>query len=161
MPEDQRDYFLKVDGIDGESQDDKHPAEIRVHDFSVAMTNRGNRAGYAVGRPFFEDASFSAPIDASYPKLNEACVRNTAIPKAVLACRKAGKAQLDFLKVIFSNAYVTNCKIDTMEAAPTMLFTLSFAKIQVDYREQKQDGTLGGAVSSIFELSRGKVEAGS
>jgi type VI secretion system secreted protein Hcp len=161
VAEDKRDYYLKVDGIDGESQDQSHPGEIRVHDFNLAMTNRGNRAGYSVGRPYFEDFSFSGPIDASYPKLNEACLKNVAVPKAVLTCRKSGKTQLDFLKVTFSNAYITNCKVETSEATPVMVFTLSFAKIQVDYREQKQEGGLGGAVSAIFNLSSGKVEAGS
>jgi type VI secretion system secreted protein Hcp len=157
----QRDYFLKVDGIDGESQDTQHGGEIRVHDFSLAMTNRGNRAGYAVGRPYFDDVSFSAPIDASYPKLNEACVKNVPIPKVILTCRKAGKTQQDYLKVTFSQVFVSKCRIDTTTAMPKMEFVMGFAKIQVDYREQKQEGTLGGAVSAMFDLTRGRAGANS
>ena len=161
MPEDNRDYFLKIDGIEGESQDQSHRGEIRLHDFNLAMTNRGNRAGYSVGRPYFEDATFSGPIDASYTKLNEACLKNVSVPKVVLTCRKAGKSQYDFLAITFSKVYVTNCRIDTAAETPKMEFTLGFARLQVDYREQKQEGGLGGALSAIFELGSGRTEAGS
>jgi type VI secretion system secreted protein Hcp len=161
VPEDQRDYFLKIDGIEGESQDQSHRGEIRLHDFNLAMTNRGNRAGYSVGRPYFEDATFSGPIDASYTKLNEACLKNVAVPKVVLTCRKAGKTQYDFLVITFTKVYVTNCRIDTLAESPKMEFTLGFARLQVDYREQKQEGGLGGALSAVFELASGRTEAGS
>lgn len=161
MPEDNLDYFLKIDGIEGESQDHSHPGEIRLRDFDLAMTNRGNRAGYAVGRPYFDDAAFSGPIDASYTKLNEACLKNSAVPKVVLTCRKAGKTQQDFLVITFSKVYVTNCRVDTVAETPEMEFTLSFAKLQVNYQEQKQEGGLGGALSAIFELGSGRTETGS
>ena len=37
----QEDYFLKIDGITGESQDDKHKDEIHVSSFSFGVSNAG------------------------------------------------------------------------------------------------------------------------
>ena len=36
------DYFLKIDGIEGESQDAKHKAEIEIDSFGWGQTQGGN-----------------------------------------------------------------------------------------------------------------------
>ena len=38
----QIDYFLKIDGIEGESSDDKHKGEIEVESFSWGATQAGS-----------------------------------------------------------------------------------------------------------------------
>ena len=38
----QVDYFLKIDGVDGESADDKHAKEIELESWSVGATNAGS-----------------------------------------------------------------------------------------------------------------------
>ena len=40
------DYFLKIDGIEGESRDDKHKDEIEIESFSWGETQTGS---FAVG----------------------------------------------------------------------------------------------------------------
>ena len=37
----QEDFFLKIDGVKGESQDEKHKDEIHCHSFSFGVTNTG------------------------------------------------------------------------------------------------------------------------
>ena len=36
----QVDYFLKIDGVDGESTDDKHKGEIQLESFSAVRPKR-------------------------------------------------------------------------------------------------------------------------
>ena len=149
----QCDYFLKIDGIDGESQDSKHTSEIQVDDFQLNVVNRGRQGDYKVGKAVIDDARFVASVDQSYPKLKEACAKGDHLPKAVLTCRKAGKSQQDFLRITFSDLLITSCKLDTSaDSLPTMDFTISFVKKQIDYREQKPDGTLGGTISANVDL---------
>ena len=45
------DYFLKIDGIDGESSDDKHKNEIQVESWSFGETQTGTGA-YGGGGPY-------------------------------------------------------------------------------------------------------------
>jgi type VI secretion system secreted protein Hcp len=151
VPEDLRDYFLKLEGIPGECEDKVHPDEIRLSDFAFAMKNR-NRAGYAAGKTVFEDVSFSGPIDVSYPKIQDALANNQPIKKATLCCRKAGKSQMDFLTITFTDLYVSHCRLESEGSLLNMFITMNFAKTQIEYREQTDKGTLGGAMSAMFDV---------
>lgn len=151
MAEELRDYFLDLDGIPGESQDTIHPDKIRLSDFAFAMKNR-NRAGYARGKTVFEDVSVSGPIDVSYPKIQDALANNQRIKKATLYIRKAGKSQLDFLTIILTDVYVSSCRLESEGSLLNMFITMGFAKTQIDYRPQTDKGTLGGAMSAMFDV---------
>ncbi len=147
------DYFLKIDGIDGESADSKHGGEIQISHFTMGAVNRGRHGDYKVGKAVFDDVRFFGSVEVSYPKLKQACATGEKLPKAVLTCRKAGRNQQDYLRVTLTDVQVTSCKLDAGgETYPVMEFTLSFAKKQIEYKEQKQDGTLGGSLLASFDL---------
>lgn len=147
------DYFLKIDGIQGESQDSKHPSEIQLQDFKLNVVNRGRQGDYKVGKTVFDDARFYASVEQSYPKIKQACAQGDHLPKAVLTCRKAGRSQQDYLRITFSDLFITSCKLDTSEETlPMMEFTISFVKQQIEYKEQKPDGTLGGSITAQADL---------
>lgn len=149
----QTDYFLKIDGVDGESKDSKHTNEIQLQDFKFSVVTRGRQGDYKVGRPFFDDARFFAYVERSYPKLKELCANGSPVPKAILTCRKAGKTQLDYLRITLSNLFVTSCKLASPDAAlPMMEFTISFARQEIEYKPQQQDGTLGGGITAMADL---------
>jgi len=150
------DYFLKIAGIEGESHDDKHPKEIQISRFNFAVANRGRRGDYKVGKTTFSDAQFSCRIDQGYPKLKLACTTGEHIASAVLTCRKQGGGQKDFLIITFSDIVVTSCKLVTEDSdlLPNVEFTISFTKQQIEYREQKQDGSLGGAVLATVDIKK-------
>jgi len=148
-----KDYFLKIDGIDGESTDDKHPKEIQIETFKMNVENRGRRGAYKVGKPVHDDATFTSYVDQAYPKIKQACGKGEKIPKAVLTCRKAGGKQQDYLKITLTDLLITSCTIDTLsDVMPIVTFTISFAKKQIEYREQKPDGSLGGTIMVQFDL---------
>lgn len=153
-----RDYFLKLDGIEGEAQDKVHKNEVRLFDFDFSMAKRGTQAHYGVGRPVFEDISFTAPIDRSYPKIEEALAHNATISKVVLTCRKAGSSQMDFFTITFWDVYVKSCRIavESADAVPHAEFSISFRKTEVQYREQTDKGTLGGAISAGYDIGAGR-----
>ena len=147
----EQDYFLHVDSARGEMQGKD---AIRLRDFDLSMMTR-SRGEYATGRPVFEQVSFSASIDQSYPKLEQALATNETITKAVLTCRKSGGTQVDFLTITFDNARVTSCLLEGDEnvaPVPHMEFKMSFQKVTVEYRPQKETGILGGAFSASYTL---------
>lgn len=146
-----RDYFLKLDGIPGESQDATHPDEIRLWSFGFGMRNR-NRAGYVVSKTAFEDISFEGPIDVSYPKIQGCLGTNQPIKNATLCCRKAGKYQLDFLKINLTGLYVSHCRLESEGHLLKMFFNMSFATMEITYCEQFASGMLGGGISYFFDL---------
>ncbi len=156
------DYFLKIDGIEGESQDAKHKGEIEIESWSFGEVQTGTAArggGLGAGKVQMQDFNFVMKVNKASPKLFLACARGDHIKSAVLTCRKAGKDQQEYLKVTFSDILVSSFQTSGTASAdmvPMDQISLNFAKIEFEYREQKADGTLGGAIKSWYDLKQNK-----
>jgi type VI secretion system secreted protein Hcp len=152
------DYFLKIDGIDGESADAKHKGEIDLESFSLGATNSGTFStggGGGAGKVVFHDFHFVMKSNKASPKVFLACASGEHIKKAVLTCRKAGKDQQEFLKYVFSDCLISSFQTGGSahgEIIPTDQVTVNFAKFEKEYKEQKADGTLGGSIKSGWDL---------
>jgi len=94
-----------------------------------------------------QDFHFVMKVNTASPKLMEACATGDHIKKAVLTCRKAGKEQQEYLKVTMSDILVSSFQTggsNGSETLPMDQISLNFAKVEMEYKEQKSDGTLGG-----------------
>jgi type VI secretion system secreted protein Hcp len=157
------DYFLKIDGIDGESQDSKHKAEIDVLSYSWGAAQVGTAAtggGLGSGKVNVHDIHFVMKVNKASPKLFLATCSGEHIKKAVLTARKAGKDQQEYLKVTMSDLIVSSYQTGGaggMDPIPTEQCSLNFSKIEVEYKEQKPDGTLGGATKSGWNVKENKA----
>lgn len=157
------DYYLKIDGVDGESGDAKHKGSIEIESFSWGATQGGSfRAGGGggAGKVSMQDFHFVMKINKASPKLMLACATGEHIKKAVLIARKAGKDQQEYMKVTFSDILVSSFQTGGAahgDALPTDQLSLNFAKIEFEYKEQKPDGTLGGAIKSGYDLKANKA----
>jgi type VI secretion system secreted protein Hcp len=152
------DYFLKLDGIDGESHDSKHKGEIDLESWSWGESQAGTHGGGGgggAGKVSMQDFHFVMKINKASPKLMLACATGEHIKKAVLLCRKAGKEQQEFLKVTMSDLLVSSYQTGGSghsDIVPTDQISLNYAKIEFEYKEQKPDGTLGGATKAGYDL---------
>jgi len=146
------DYFLKLDGIQGESQDSKHKNEIQIQSWSLQAANRGSASaggGMGAGKVELGDVTFTKQIDKAGPKLFEYCCSGEPIKTATVIARKAGKDQQEYLKITFHDSIVSSYSLggsDGSDVHPTEQVSLNFTKIEFEYKEQKADGTLGGSI---------------
>ncbi|MGA8478846.1 MAG: type VI secretion system tube protein Hcp [Chthoniobacterales bacterium] len=153
------DYFLKLDGIEGESKDSKHQNEIEIGSFSFGATQSGSfsaMGGGGSGKVSMQDFHFTIPTQKASPKLLLNCATGNHIPKGILTCRKAGKEQQEFLKYTFSDLLVSSFQTGGSSETPMDQVSLNFAKIEVEYKEQKADGTLGGSIKAGYDLKQMK-----
>ncbi|MDG3005786.1 Hcp family type VI secretion system effector [Paludisphaera mucosa] len=156
------DYFLKIDGVDGESTDSKHKASIDVESWSWGETNSGDaatRGGMGAGKVAMQDFHFVMRVNKATPKLFEKCATGEHIKKAVLTCRKAGKDQQEYLKVTLEDLIVSSYQTGGSghgEVVPVDQVSLNFSKIEFEYKEQKSDGSLGGSVKAGYDLKANK-----
>ena len=152
------DYFLKIDGIDGESPDSKHAGDIDLESFSWGATQTGAHSfggGGGAGKVSMQDFHFVMKNNKASPKLFLACAEGEHIKKAVLVCRKAGKEQQEFLKVTMSDLLVSSFQTGGSahgDEVPVDQVSLNFSKIEWEYKEQKSDGTLGGTTKTGYDL---------
>src|ERR687895_646799 len=156
------DYFLKVYGIEGESQDDKHKGEIDLESWSWGASQAGTSpagGGGGAGKVSMQDFHFVMKVNKATPKLILACAKGDHIPKSVLTCRKAGGNQEEFLKYTFSDVLISSYQTGGSggsDIVPTEQISFNYAKMEVEYKEQKADGTLGGAVKAGWDLKTSK-----
>lgn len=153
------DYFLKLDGIQGESSDAKHKDEIEVLSFSFGETRAGaagGGAGRGAGKVQMTDFAFIAGTSKASPVLFQHCAEGRHIKQALLTLRKAGKGQLEYLKIKLQDVLISSYSLEGQEAEgnPHDAFSLNFKKISVDYSPQKPDGSLAAAVHGGWDLAK-------
>lgn len=154
------DYFLKIDGIQGESTDAKHKGEISILSWSWGETQAtAPGAGGGAGKVSIQDFRFSKALDKASPKLFLACASAQRIKDAVLSCRKAGGSQ-NFLTITLSDVTISSYEMAGNSGAaidPTDQFALQFAKIEFNYVEQNPDGSMGASTKAGWDVKNNKA----
>lgn len=156
-------WFLKLDGITGESTNARHPGEIDVRSWSwgvsttVAATGSGGGAGGAAGKASFEAFRFEAAVSRASPPLFHACATGRHLRSARLTGRRGGGPGFDFLTFTLSDVTIASVQHgDTPMGGPTEEFTLRFAKVEMTYRQQSPTGAAAPPVTAVFDLVRGR-----
>jgi type VI secretion system secreted protein Hcp len=156
------DYFLKIEGIDGESADAKHKGEIDLDSWSWGESQGGTMSfggGGGAGKVQMQDFHFTMKVNKATPKLIIACASGEHIKKATLTCRKAGKEQQEFLKYMFTDVLISSYQTGGAGnggVIPTDQIAFNYGKMEVEYKEQKADGSLGGPIKSGWDLKANK-----
>ena len=156
------DFFLKLDGIEGESTDSKHKGEIDLESWSWGESQSGGHSaggGGGAGKVSMQDFHFVMKINKASPKLMLSCAEGAHIKSGILTCRKAGKEQQEFLKITMSELLVSSYQTGGSGHAdiiPTDQISINFSKIEFEYKEQKADGSLGGAVKAGWNVKENK-----
>lgn len=154
------DFFLKIDGVDGESSDAKHPNEIQLMSWSFGETQSGSHSaggGGGAGKVVMQDFHFTMHTNKASPKLFLACANGEHIKSAKLTCRKAGKEQQEFLIWTFSDLLVSSYQIGGSDGAnvlPVESISFNFTKVETAYKVQNPDGTLGAEFKSGYDLKK-------
>ncbi len=153
------DIFLKLGDIKGESLDDKHKDEIEVLSFSWGVTNPGvsGGGGGGAGKATFLDLSIVHNLDKATPLLLKACATGTHLKDAIITHRKAGKGQQEYLIVKLSDVIITGVTHGGAASQPASEnVTLSFAKVDLEYKPQKPDGSLDAGIQFKYDLKSNK-----
>jgi type VI secretion system secreted protein Hcp len=154
------DIFAKIGDIKGESLDAKHKDEIEVLSFSWGVTNSGTMAtggGAGAGKATFQDLLIVHNIDKASPDLLRACATGTHLKEATITHRKAGKGQLEFLTVQMNDVIITGVTHGGATGQPySETVSLAFAKVDLEYKPQKPDGSLDAGIHFKYDLKANK-----
>jgi type VI secretion system secreted protein Hcp len=154
------DFFLKIDGIQGESRDAKHKGEIDLESFSwgeTASTGVPAGGGGGAGKVHMEDLHVVMKLNKASPLLFLACATGQHLKQAILTARKAGKAQLEFLVFKFTDLLVSSYHTSgSNDVEPIDQVAFNFGRIEVEYRPQKADGSLDTPVKAGWDVKSNK-----
>jgi type VI secretion system secreted protein Hcp len=154
------DFYLRIDGIEGESTDSKHKGEIDVLSWSWGASNPGRAvpgSGVPAGMPMIQDLHFTAKMSKASPRLFLACATGQHLTEARLAAVRAGAKPGEFLKLTLTGVRVTAYQTGGSEAdeiVPMDQVALNFLRLKIEYRPQKPDGSLDTPVVVDFDPLR-------
>jgi type VI secretion system secreted protein Hcp len=153
------DVFLKLGDIKGESKDSKHEGEIDVLSWSWGVSQSGSvghGGGGGAGKANFGDLNFMHNVDKASPTLMMACATGDHIKEATLISRKAGKGQQEYLIVKLNDILITSVQPSGSSEHPVESVSMQFAKIDLEYKPQKADGSLDAGVHFIYDITKNK-----
>ena len=154
--------FARVGSVKGESRDARHKDEIDVLSWSWGMSSQsgspGRGAGAGAGKATFHDFTFTHHIDKASPLLMKACATGEHIKDATITVRKAGRGQQEYLIITMTDLLVTSVSTSVVaEGDATMeSVVLAFAKVDLEYKPQKPDGSLDPGVHFTYDLKARK-----
>jgi type VI secretion system secreted protein Hcp len=152
------DIFAKIGDIKGESLDSKHKDEIEVLSYSWGVTNPANFKAGGAGKATFTDLSFLHNIDKASPNLLNACATGTHLKEATITHRKAGKGQQEYLIIKMNDVIVTGVALaDSSGVAGSETVSMAFAKVHLEYKPQRPDGSLDAGIHFKFDIKANKV----
>ena len=154
------DIFAKLGDIKGESLDDKHKGEIELLSWYWGVTNEaaaGAGGGAAPAKAHFRDLSFSHTIDKASPLLLRACATGVHMKEATITHRKAGKDQQEFLVIKMNDVIITSVTQGEAPDGGSEIVSLVFAKVDLEYRPQKADGSLDAGIHFKYDIKANKA----
>ena len=160
------DCFLKLDGIPGESQDDKHKEWIELHSFSMGVTQivggqRSTTGAASAGRCDHADLAVVKSLDKTTPKLNLFCCNGTHIKKIELElCRATGDKQL-YYKITMGDCIITSVRPGGSakggDTLPLEEVSFNYGEIEWEYTQtDHKTGKASGKVASKWSLVQNK-----
>jgi type VI secretion system secreted protein Hcp len=153
------DVFLKLGDIKGESADTAHKGEIDVLSWSWGIAQSGTMAGGGgggAGKASFADLSFMHAFDKASPAIMKACATGEHIKDATLTARKAGKGQQEYIIFKLTDILVTGVQPSGSSEHPMESVSMQAAKIDIEYKPQKPDGSLDAGVHFIYDIKGNK-----
>ena len=157
MPGGGIEYFLKIDGIAGETTDRRHKEEIELVSFSWGLEQaaaRGRGSGGGAGKAQLKQFQFLMRVNKASPGVFLAAASGKHIKEATLSVSGRGKAAFDWLKVKFREILITSYEQAGDDADPPHeLVAFDFAKVELQYSRSRR-GARATPITAGWDLSK-------
>jgi type VI secretion system secreted protein Hcp len=151
--------FLKIQGVDGEATDSKHPNWIEVESWSFGVSQGASALKDSTEKPVLQDLAVLKRVDKATPILFLKCCTGEHIPDATLTLRRtaADGDQNEFFIVKLTDCLISSQSISGQgsgDPIPTESISFNFSKIDVTYIFQDEAGGAGGPVHGGWDLKK-------
>lgn len=151
------DYFMRIDGIPGESTNSRHVGEIDIISFSFGLhSGTGHSQGGSSGKVAFQDLHFTASINKASPKLFLACASGQHVKSAVLTGERPNGRKLNkFLEIELRDVLVSSYQASGHQGQepPIDEVSVSFRAIKFTEVPSSPKGTPGQPAIEGWDLA--------
>ena len=153
------DMFLRIDTLEGESEDEAHGKEIEVLGWTFMGAQTGTSSvggGAGAGKVEIQDIEIKKRVDRSSPVLYKLCASGLPLKTADLTVRKAGGTALEYMKIHLEDMIITSFKVSPEVTDDQIIETIriNFAKWGVTYTPQVAGGGGGATVSGGWDMKK-------
>ena len=153
--------FLKLDGIDGESEKKGAEKYIEIFSFSNGASNPSSVAfgtGSGAGKVDLSSLSLQKQLDSSSPKLFQNCCQGTHVAKGSMFVREATGGDTTEIYYQYDMTEVFVDSISWGGAAgggkPSESLSLSAKSLTITYWPQDSTGKLGTKIPFGWDVSK-------
>jgi type VI secretion system secreted protein Hcp len=157
-----QDIYVQLEGITGESKDSKHIGWIDVIGIGFAVSQSSSMftgGGGGVGKASFDALTFTHYVDKTTPNLFQYCASGKHIPTVVVSACKAGDGSQEYLRITLTDVLIVQSgpsgSVNDVRVKDKV--DLSYAKIAIEVKEQKADGSMGAAVRGAWDVKQNVV----
>jgi type VI secretion system secreted protein Hcp len=150
--------YIKIDGIDGESKDAKHPGWIEALSLGYGVSQSSSMStggGGGVGKADFNGISFTHYLDRASPNLFKYCAAGKHIPTVEVSVCKSGGGSQEFTTITLTDVLVAN--VGSHGSAGSQLIEtvhLFYSTIVVGTKEQNADGSMGSVIAGGWDVKQ-------
>ncbi|HEY1217616.1 MAG: type VI secretion system tube protein Hcp [Bryobacteraceae bacterium] len=152
--------YLIVDGITGPSTSKTGAIDVLSFSWGVSQTavyGAGASGKEAkAGRADFSNLTIMKVLDATTPLLFDHCATGNILKEVhILYDKPVGDKQDDYFRVWIKDALVTSVQLSGSNENPTESVTFAYQGVEIAYKPEADDGSLGAAVPKGYDLSTG------
>jgi type VI secretion system secreted protein Hcp len=159
------DVYLQIDGIKGESADDKHQGWIECDSVAWAISQprsatASTGGGHTAERAELSDISFTKLADLTSPILAQTCAAGKTIPKAKFEFMRAdGQGErIKYFELEMENVLIGHIAPSVGGGSiMTEAVALKFSKVKWKYMQQKIGGGSGGNTAGGWDCATNRI----
>ena len=159
------DFYLQIDGVKGESTDDKHKDWIECTSVHWSLTQprsatASTGGGHTAERCELSEISISKLVDLASPLLAQLCACGRTIPKAKLEMQRAdGNGEpVKYFEVELENVLIAHIAPSFSGGDfPGESLGLKFSKVRWRYTKQKIGGGGSGNTAGGWDLATNRI----
>jgi type VI secretion system secreted protein Hcp len=157
------DMYMKLQGIDGDSTDEKHPKWIEMLSFSVGhalqMDGTKSKGTRSSGKANFQDMTVSKQMDSTSPQLADHVARGQHIPEITIElCRATGEKTV-YMKYVLKDVVISSYSTggSTGGGEPIETLTFDYAEIHWVYTPANVKGVKAADMKKGWSLEANKA----
>jgi type VI secretion system secreted protein Hcp len=156
-------YFLKLDGVEGESVDANYKNQIHILSWNWGASQLSSveaNGGSGAGKVNLGEFSISTDFDKATPKFFKNICAGTHFKSATLtACKVTGSgSSKPYLTVDMGELFVTVIRLNAQTELPAVDLSFTYNDISIEYFKQSGDGTLVSTGAVSYDLKANKLE---
>ncbi|MCU5771837.1 type VI secretion system tube protein Hcp [Erwiniaceae bacterium BAC15a-03b] len=150
------DIYMKIQGIEGESQDANHKGWIAISSFDWGATQPANNQGGSTGRVEYQDLHVHTMVDKATPAIMRYMSNGKPIKKVEISTCLASEGQLEYLRITLEDVLITaaNYQGNGHGAKVAIDYKFQAGKVRQQYWETASNGSKGAESASGWDIRK-------